>query len=97
MADNDRHSGMREKIGVGVLLLLFIGFIVLIVNIFTGVGEFLWGFAPASDKYSFEDFIIWMAGMGLVLYVLNKLEKISWEVTANKNRLERIIEKINGK
>lgn len=95
MPVTDKYNWIKEKLGLGIAWIVFFGFIALFTTIFTGVGEFLWSFAPASDKYSLDDFIIFMAFFWFGLYVYNKLEKIGWEVNANKYRLEKILDKIN--
>lgn len=95
MEDEKKHNGIKEKISISIGILVLIGFFILVGNLLTGIGEFLWDFAPASDKYSFDEFIIWMIIGGFGLYAINKLDSIERVVKSNQRRIDQISNKMH--
>ena len=93
MEDEERTTGIKDKISISVGILILIGFFILVGNLFTGIGEFLWDFAPASDKYSFDEFIMWMIIGGFGLYVVNKLDNIERTIKSNQRKIDQIFKR----
>lgn len=95
MSQNEEKVGIAPKVMAVVIYIIFLGFVLFLVNLTTGLGEALWEYAPASDKYTFDDFATWMIVFAFGYYVYYKLEKISSEVNGNKKKLERILRKMD--